>query len=37
MLAFSLIDKFSINLFLACGNFCHLLITVADNLDPEQD
>ena len=25
------------NPFLARGNFCHLLITFANNLDPEQD
>ena len=26
-----------INYFLASGNFCHLLITFANSLDPDQD
>ena len=26
-----------INSFLACGNFCRLLITFANSLDPDQD
>ena len=27
----------TINSFLASGNFCRLLITVANSLDPDQD
>ena len=27
----------SFNFFLACGNFCHLLITFANSLTPDQD
>ena len=27
----------SFNYFLACGDFCHLLITFVNSLDPDQD
>ena len=32
-----LVVKIGLNFFFACGDFCHLLITFANSLDPNQD
>ena len=31
------VDIVRVNSFLASGDFCHLLIAIANNLDPDQD
>ena len=31
------LNELEVSLFLACGDFCHLLINFANNLGPDQD